>query len=410
MDERMGPSGAPDGHSRRARPDRHSRPVYRVRRAVPRVGVGGPWKTHGMGALASDARVRAERLRAHGLRTGLPSIAAAVERMGALQAQDLGAARWALGARVPGSVDDDVDRAFEARTIVRTWPLRGTLHVMPAARLREVLAVTSPRIHAKDARRRVELGLDAEVAHRARDVAERELAGGPRSRDELQTAWEAAGIATGGQRGYHLLAWLALDAVICLGPAAGRDQRFVLVDDWLAPAHAPERDATLSWLVTSYVRGHGPATVRDAAWWSGLPLSDVRRAIAATGDTLATFDAERFVAVEAGDGGVEGPGSRAAGRLMLPAFDEYYLGYTDRSVACDPAHAARVVPGGNGVFQPVLVDRGRVVGLWRRRDTRRGATVELAGFDGPIDPSAYARALAAWSRFRGVPVSGVSAV
>jgi hypothetical protein len=349
-------------------------------------------------------------LAAHGLHTardlpGLPSIAAAVERLGAVQAQDLGAARWALGARMPGSVDADVDRAFEARQVVRTWPLRGTLHVMPAARLREVLALTAPRIHRKDARRRVELELDDEVAARARGVAERELASGPRSRDELQAAWEAAGIATTGQRGYHLLAWLALDAVICLGPATGRDQRFVLVDDWLEPQPAADREATLAWLMTAYFRGHGPATERDAAWWSGLTLTDVRTGIAAAGDALARFDEEHYVSAVAGvDRG------RPSGRHVLPAFDEYFLGYADRSRVCEPAHLGRVVPGGNGVFQAILVERGRVVGLWRRRDARRGASVELEGFDGPVDPAAYTPALARWARFRGVPLADVTTV
>lgn len=351
--------------------------------------------------------MRAARLRAHGLRPGLPSIVAAVERLGAVQAQDLGAARWALGARVPGSVEADVDAAFASRRIVRTWPLRGTLHIMPSARLRDVLALTAPRIHRKDGRRRVELELDDGVAAHARRIAERELGSGARSRDELQAAWEAAGIATGGQRGYHLLAWLALDAVICLGPAEGREQRFVLVDDWVPGASTADPEEALAWLVTAYFRGHGPATERDAAWWSGLTLTEVRTAIAAAGDALVPFDDERVVAAD--PEGIDAPRpAPASGRLALPAFDEYFLGYADRSVVCDPAHLGRVVPGGNGVFQPVLVDRGRVVGLWRRRDARRGASVSLEGFDAAIDPAAYAGVLSAWAGFRGVPLAEVS--
>ncbi|WP_308796233.1 winged helix DNA-binding domain-containing protein [Agromyces silvae] len=361
-----------------------------------------------MSARATDARVRAERLRSHGLHTGMPSIVAAVERIGAMQAQDFGAARWALGVRVPGSVEADVDAAFAARRIVRTWPLRGTLHIMAAERLREVLALTGPRIHQKDARRRRELELDDDVAGLARHIAERELALGPRTRDQLQAAWEAAGIATGGQRGYHLLAWLALDAVICLGPAEGRDQRFVLVEDWLPASPRRERDEALATLITSYFRGHGPATVRDAAWWSGLTLTDVRTAVAAAGDALTAFDDERLCAVDTAD--VEGASStapRASGRFALPAFDEYFLGYADRSPVCDPGYAGRVVPGGNGVFQAILVDAGRVVGLWRRRDARRGATVTLDGFETDLDARAFRRPLADWSRFRGVPLAEV---
>ncbi len=361
----------------------------------------------------SAARLRAARLESHGLRTGLPTVADAVRRLGALQAQDFTAAKWVLGARVPGSVATDVDAAVESREIVRSWPMRGTLHVLPGDRLRPILAITGPRVLQQVATRHRQLELDADTYRRARTVAEAELAGGAaRSRDGLQAAWEAAGIDTRGQRGYHLISWLAHDAVVCWGPVEGRGQRLVLLDEWLPrPAAAEDRDETLAELFRAYIAGHGPATVRDFAWWSGLTLGDARLASAAAGDAVTPFDDDRFVATDAGwPADPESPTPRSGAGLALAPFDEYFLGYTDRDAVCDPAHAGRVIPGGNGVFQPILVAGGRVVGTWRRGRGRDATSVVLEGFDAAsaLDPATFTASLRAWARFWGHPLGSVT--
>lgn len=359
------------------------------------------------------ARLRAARLESHGLRGGLPTVGDAVRRLGAVQAQDFTAAKWVLGARVRGSVAADVDAAIEAREIVRSWPMRGTLHLLPTDRLRPILAITAPRILQQSVTRHRQLDLDEATYRRARAVAEVELAGGAsRSRDELQAAWEAAGIATTGQRGYHLIAWLARDAVICWGPIEGRGQRLVLLDEWVpGPAAAEDREETLGRLFGAYIAGHGPATVQDFAWWAGLTLGDARRARAAADGVVVAFDDERFVAADAGwpaDPAARAP--RAAGALALAPFDEYFLGYADRAAVCDPGHAARVIPGGNGVFQPILVAGGRVVGTWRRGQGRQRSSVVLDGFDAAsaLDPATFTSSLRAWARFWGDELGSVT--
>jgi hypothetical protein len=361
-----------------------------------------------MPKLATDARVRAARLEAHGLSSGVPSITTAVERLGAVQAQDFTASKWVVGARVPGSTAADVDAAIEAREIVRSWPLRGTLHLLSTSMLRPILAITGPRILQKAATRHAGLELDDAVYRKARSIAERELSGGSRSRAELQEAWEAAGIATAGQRGYHLIWWLASEAVVCWGPIEARGQRLVLLDEWApgpAGSAAPSaREATLAALFLAYVRGHGPVTVRDFAWWSGLTLTDARLAHAAVGDAVTPFDDERLVAADAGwaaDPAAAAP--RPTGALALAAFDEYFLGYTDRTAVCDPEFAGRVIPGGNGVFQPLLVSRGRVVGTWKRKPGGKagaGASVIVDPFTS-ANPRDFEGAFAEWARFWG---------
>lgn len=367
--------------------------------------------------LASDARVRAARLESHGLARGLPSVAAAVRRLGAVQAQDFAASKWVVGSRVPGSVAADVDAAIESREVVRSWPLRGTLHLVPVESVRDILAITGPRLVRQSTTRHRELGLDDAIYGMARRIAERALEGGRSlSREELQAEWQAAGIETAGQRGYHLIAWLAHDAVLCCGPVEGRGQRFVLLDEW-SPRAAPalDRDETLARLFISYIAGHGPATVRDFAWWSGLTLTDARAARADAGDAVAPFDDERIVVSSDvsddndGSTGSAPPAPRAAGRFVLAAFDEYFLGYADRDPVCDPAHARRVVPGSNGVFQPTLVQNGRVVGLWRPVKRARATSVTLDGFDGQPDPSRFTPRLREWARFWGQNLGEVTA-
>ena len=162
-------------------------------------------------------------------------------------------------------------------------------HAPPAARPRRCGRSSRsrvPRIMQRAATRHRQLELDRDVYARARELAEAALAGGASlSREELFAAWESAGIRTAGQRGYHLIWWLAHEAVVCCGPVEGRGQRFVLLDEW-APStgRLPDRDETLANLFVAYAAGHGPVTVRDFAWWSGLTLTDARTAFAAAGD------------------------------------------------------------------------------------------------------------------------------
>lgn len=356
---------------------------------------------------------RAARIAAHGFRSPSDDAVAVVERLGAMQAQDLGAAKWAVGSRMSRPSVEAVDAALESRRVVRSWPMRGTLHLVPSRILRPVLKITSPRTLASARSRYAQLEL-SEVEYRlARDAAERLLAGGgSASRNELAEMWEAAGVRSDGQRAYHLIGWLAREAVLCCGPVDGRTQRFVLLDEW-APAatdEPTERDETLAELFTAYVAGHGPATIADFAWWAGLTKADATTARAAAGDRVEPFRGDDDLVVAAGS--TDAAANRPRSALALAAFDEYLLGYADRSPVCDPRYADHVIPGGNGVFQPLLVLDGRVVGTWRREGTATKPRVELRWFERvPAATSdRFTRPLTSWARFHGVALRGVDSV
>lgn len=351
----------------------------------------------------TPAQLRAMRLAAQGVAVPGLGPAAAVERMTAVQGQDLGQVLWAIGVRSPGSTRDDVRAAFDRGELVRSWPMRGTLHAMRPDDLRLLLSLTAERTVRAIARRATELGIDDAVLATARDTTVDVLSGG-RSlvRDDLFTAYRAAGIDPTGGRGYHVLLRLAQEGLVAWGPTARVGQGLVLLDDW-APATTdlPDRDEALRRVLVGYLRGRGPATEADAASWTKLPLGDVRRARVAAGDTVEDLgDGLLALADRPVTGGVP------TGHL-LPGFDEYLLGYADRSAQLDPVHADRVVPGGNGIFLPMAVVRGRVVGAWARTERSRDVRVTLSPFK-PLDDAAV-RALEAaarrYARFLDVPVS-----
>jgi hypothetical protein len=326
-----------------------------------------------------------------------------VERMLAVQGQDLGQALWAIGVRSPGSARDDVRAAFDRGELVRSWPMRGTLHALRPDDLRLLLSLTAERTLRTVARRAAELGIDDALLGRARDATVGALAGG-RSlvRDDLLDAYRAAGIDPAGGRGYHLILQLSQEGLVAWGPTARVGQGLVLLDEW-APAagEVPDRDEALRRVLIGYLRGRGPATETDAASWTKLPLGALRRARAAAGDAVEDL----------GDGLLAladrpAPGGVPTGHL-LPGFDEYLLGYADRSAQLEPAHAHRVVPGSNGVFLPMAVVRGRVVGTWKRTDGRGGHLVTVSPF-AALD-AATVRALEAaaerYAAFLGAPVA-----
>ena len=344
--------------------------------------------------MTTPAQLRTMRLAAQGIAVPGLGPTAAVERMTAVQGQDLGQVLWAIGVRAPGATRDDVRAAFDRAELVRSWPMRGTLHAMRPDDLRLLLSLTAERTLRSIARRAAELGIDDALLGRARDTTVAALSGG-RSlvRDELFDVFRAADIDPAAGRGYHLLLQLSQEGLVAWGPTARVGQGLVLLDGW-APAGSPvpDRDEALRRVLVGYLRGRGPATVADAASWTKLPLGDLRRARADAGEVVEDLgDGLLALADRPSTGGVP------TGHL-LPGFDEYLLGYADRSAQLDPRYADRVVPGGNGMFLPMAVVRGRVVGTWTRTERSRDVRVSVTPFE-PLDAASVRALEAAASRY-----------
>jgi hypothetical protein len=328
-----------------------------------------------------------------------------VRRLGAVQAQDYRGALWALGLRMQQALEADIEQAIARGEIIRTWPMRGTLHFVAPDDVRWMLALLTPRIMARAARRHTQLELDETTFARSEALFAKALRGGRQlTRSEMMAVLEQGGIATAGQRGYHVLGWAAQSGSICFGPRQGKQDTFVWLDDWLPPGKTPGRDEALAELAHRYFAGHGPATIQDFMWWSGLPAAEARAGLAMVEAQLAHEVVEGQTCWFSPAPSIPNPASSTA--YLLPAFDEYLLGYKDRSAVLDPAYATRVVPGANGMFKPIIVLDGRVVGAWQRTLRKTKVLVKFDPFE-PLDPAQLEAAAAAakpYGRFLGLPV------
>ena len=307
------------------------------------------------------------------------SAADVVSRLGAIQAQDYRGALWSIGLRYPGSSIADVERAIAAREIVRTWPMRCTLHFVAAADVRWMLQLLTPRMVKGSVGRMRQLELDERAFVRSAKALEKALRDGESlTRDELYAVLERAKIATGAQRGPHILTRLSQDGLLCFASHRGSQPTFSLLEEWVPKSRALTRDEALAELTLRYFRGHGPAGVRDFAWWAGITLGQARAGVAMVASTLEEVrigETTQFVARDA----ATAPRSKRSVHL-LAGFDEYLLGYTDRSIALDPAHAGAIVPGNNGMFLPTIVAGGRVVGTWKAVVSPKQTTVAPSPF------------------------------
>lgn len=308
----------------------------------------------------------------------------AVDWLTAAQAQDFPGALTSVALRTADRTRQAVEAALDAGEVVRTWPMRGTLHLVPARDLPWLLELTAPRPVAAAAARRRQLGLDEVMLERAREVAVARLAGGGRlRRQELLAAWADAGLTTTGQRGYHLLAHLGQTGTLCLGPMAGTEQAIVLIDEWVPRPRRPEREEALGELAERYFRSHGPATIKDFTRWTGLTAADVRAGLALARPGLARMEVDgvEYLLDPQTPDRLAACRDDARGVFLLPGFDEFVLGYGDRGAVLPVEFADRIVPGGNGMFRPTVVTGGQILGTWRH--TGRGAkrTVTATPFD-----------------------------
>jgi hypothetical protein len=353
------------------------------------------------------ARVLAERVRAQVLTGVRPTDPVeAVRRVGALQAQDPRALRLAIRARTTGVDALAVKRALaEPGRLVVTWLMRGTLHAVPAGDVRWLLALLRPA-RSSGRTRRLALGLDDHLLDTALPIAVGLLAAGPLTRSELADRMRAAGIPLGrGQAPAHLLSVAAREGLVCRGPDRDGEPTYVRLSDWLAgvePVEPVERDDALARLARRYLAGHGPAGAADLAAWSGLPLRDARTGLGALAAAGEVEDVRIGGAPAYRLPGEPSPEDRTV--RLVPAFDEYLLGYRGRALALDAAYAHRIQAGG-GIVHPAVLLGGRIIGSWRQRRADGGLIVAVEPFRRlPRDTRAALAAEAAdIGRFLGVP-------
>lgn len=307
-----------------------------------------------------------------------------VQWFGAMQAQDVASGHWSIGVRCADSTEAAVLDTFENREIVRTWPMRGTIHIVPACDVAWMLELTGSRALAGSVRRREQLGITDRDAETATQALVDALRVSPvLTRAQAVDAMVAAGVDVSGQRAYHLLSFAAHVGVVCIGPQRGSDQTFVLLEQWAPSQVRLARDDALIELLFRFVRSHGPVGLRDFAGWSGLTLGHARQAAAGNAGRLAPLASdvgELWATTQAAER-IDSDEIPAHPVVALPGFDEFMLGYKDRSLHAPAGVMDRIVPGGNGVFRGTVVADGVVVATWKRLVTPDRVIVDLEPLD-----------------------------
>jgi hypothetical protein len=319
------------------------------------------------------------RLRGQQL-TGLsfPGINKMVSHLGALQAQDYLAAKWSIGVRLPSATDEDVEKAIEKKKIVRTWSFRGTLHFMGPADVRWMLKLAAPRLISAHAGLYRKQELDEAAIAKSMQVIRNMLEGENRAtRKEIQETLAQTGIPAQGLRGNLIFLRASLEGLICHGPRHNKEFTFVLLDEWLPRAKIIEGDKALAEIACRFVKSHGPVTVKDLSGWCGITVTDAKHALIMNEKHLAPRS------IEGQEYWMENnirPASLSSRVHLLPAFDEYLMGYKDRSALLDEQHVNKVMGVGNGQVSPTIIIDGKVEGTWKRTVKKDKVMIETHCF------------------------------
>ena len=299
-----------------------------------------------------------------------------------VQAQDPVAEALAIRVRTAGLTARCVEEARTvSRSVVRTWAMRGTMHLVAFEDARWMLSLLGPVMIRRSRRRHKELGLTEDIGARAvgavREILE---AHGSMSREEIAGRLEGKGLPVEGQAIYHIVRLAALEGVVCFGPERGGEGTYDLLDRWL-PASSSVDDP-LAELARRYVQAYGPAGHDDLAAWSGLSLRDSRAAFQRAADELLEVSVEGSRAwIHVGkEDWLDAPVPQTSAVRLLPAFDTYLLGYRERDLGVPAEYARRIHPGG-GIIRPALMIDGRAAGVWSRKRTRRGIAVTVSPFE-----------------------------
>ncbi|MEK7600526.1 MAG: winged helix DNA-binding domain-containing protein [Patescibacteria group bacterium] len=316
-------------------------------------------------------------------RTPFATVAAVVRHLGAVQAQDIPSALWAVGLRMKRANEQTILDALAEQRIVRTWPMRSTLHFVAREDVRWMLDLMTPRVLSAYAHRMRMHGITTATYDKSRVLFEKALKGGKAlTREELYAVLESAGIpAKRASLGLHIIGRLAHEQLLCFGPRRGKQQTLVLLDEWVPRVGKPrDRDDALRELAIRYFTSHGPAQEKDLAWWSGLALKDIRAGIAHAVKALTSVAVEgttywmaprRVVPQKTGEA------------FLLPSFDEFFVAYRDRSASLEAMHTHHINPGANGMLQPIIVVDGQVLGTWKRVITKDTVQISLHFFNKP---------------------------
>jgi hypothetical protein len=302
-----------------------------------------------------------------------------VSWMGAMQAQDFNMAKWAIGLRLNKATEKDIESAINSGEILRTHVLRPTWHFVSRDDIWWMLDLTAPKLKASLKGRHKQLELTETVLNESNKIIQKTLAEKKfATRKELITQLNKAKIPTNENRASHIFLSAELNKIICSGKMKGKENTYALLSERANEPKSFNRQNALAMLATKYFKSHGPATLRDFVWWSGLKLIDAKNGLEMIKKDLIAekINDEEYwfhdsLAVSE---------KNKSSVFLLPAFDEFLISYKDRSASIINEHASKAFSK-NGIFWPTIVVNGKVAGTWKRQIQKEKVLVTLDVFD-----------------------------
>jgi Winged helix DNA-binding domain len=327
--------------------------------------------------------------------------------LGAVQSQDYAGAKWAVAQRTPGLTDAALDQALADGSILRLHVLRPTWHFVTPADVRWMLALSGSRVRALMAYGHRQVGLDAATFKKSHAAVVKALQGGKQlTRTELGVAITRAGVdITDLLRLGHIMGMAELEAIVCNGGRRGKQMTYALMDEWVRPTKPLTRDESLAELALRYFVSRGPATLPDFVWWSGLTTADCKTAIELIKPQLITetLGDQTYWRVES----QPSPKEKTPKAYLLPNYDEYVVGYEDRTAIYGDKHNHKLDARGNVLFNNTIVVNGQIRGVWKRTLAKKAVVVEATPFTPFTKAEAQAVTSAAhrYGEFLELPVS-----
>jgi len=301
-----------------------------------------------------------------------------VSWMGAMQAQDYQMAKWAIGSRLPDSTDKEIEAVIDEGQIIRTHLMRPTWHLVSADDIYWLLELTAPHIKPSMNSNNKLLELNEQVLSKCNKIIEKALAGGNHlTRDELMAILEKAKISTASYRSIHIMFHAELDGIVCNGVRKGKNNTYALLSERVPKKKTVHREEALAMLAKRYFSSHGPATLKDFVWWSGLPVKDARNAL----EMVKPNFVSEIIGTETYwvSNSFSIPKKENQSVYLLPAFDEFLISYKDRSASFPLGNHKKAFTS-NGIFRPVIVINGHVTGIWKRTIKKGTVLIEIDFF------------------------------
>lgn len=321
--------------------------------------------------------------------------------MGAMQAQDYTMVKWAVGLRLKGGTLAAVNEALERGEIVRTHIMRPTWHLVAGEDIRWMLKLSGQRVKKSIDLWTKGTGLDIpeSLYTHCNDWIGRLLSGNrSMTKEELSKELEKVGIPVDPERIKRYLLRAELLGIVCSGGDREGKPTYALLDEHVAPVPEISREEALTKLALNYFRSHAPATLKDFVWWSGLTVTEAKQAVGALGPQLRkeTFgDQEFLIHTSCAE-------TRKKDCLhCLPPYDEYLVSYKNRSLILHPQHMPKAYNNW-GIFYPVMLHNGRIVGNWSRTKKEPAARVTLFEPDHPLKSALLEKAIGQYLEFYGL--------